>query len=178
MSLGLEDAHQESRMLASARWSRFAITSGLLAAAGTLFVASPAAAQGGADLATARKCFEDMWVRHDTTAVARCNAPSYPEHATAGDTVTTHASTYAFLRSVFTAYPDIKGTVLEQLPHGDRIITRWRVVGTNKNTNKQLAMNGITIARIAAGKVVEAWEAFDNLPVLVSQGYTVTPPRN
>jgi hypothetical protein len=165
-------------MLASARWSRFAIASCLLTGAALLLVAPPVAAQGGADLATARKCFEDIWVRHDTTAVARCNAPSYPEHSTAGDTVTTHASTYAFLRGVFTEYPDMRGTILEQLPHGDRIITRWRVVGTNKNTNKQLAMNGITIERIAAGKVVEAWEAFDNLPVLVSQGYTVTPPRN
>ena len=128
-------------MHASARWSRVAIASRLLAAAALLFVAPPVAAQGGADLATARKCFEDIWVRHDTTAVARCNAPSYPEHGTAGDTVATHASTYAFLRSVFTDYPDMKGTVVEQLPHGDRIITRWRVVGTNKNTKKQLAMS-------------------------------------
>jgi len=36
-------------------------------------------------------------------------------------------------------------------------------------------MNGITIDRIAGGKVVESWEAYDNLAVLVSQGYTVTP---
>ena len=163
-------------MHASARWSRVAIASRLLAAAALLFVAPPVAAQGGADLATARKCFEDIWVRHDTTAVARCNAPSYPEHGTAGDTVATHASTYAFLRSVFTDYPDMKGTVVEQLPHGDRIITRWRVVGTNKNTKKPLTLNGITIDRIAGGKVVESWEAYDNLAVLVSQGYTVTPP--
>jgi predicted ester cyclase len=118
-----------------------------------------------------------FWVRHDTTAVARCQAPSYKDHGTAGDTVTTHASTYAFLREVFTAYPDMKGTILEQIPHGDRIITRWRVVGTNKTTGKQLAMNGIAIDRIAAGKTVESWGAFDNMPVLVSQGYTITPPN-
>src|SRR5215204_1941454 len=165
-------------MFASARWSRFVIASRLLAALAILFVAPRASAQGGPDLAAAKKCFEDVWVRHDTTAVARCQAPSYPEHGTAGDTVTTHASTYAFLRGVFTDYPDMKGTILEQLPHGDRIITRWRIVGTNRNTKKQLAMNGITIERIAGGKVVEAWEAFDNLPLLVAQGYTVTPPRN
>jgi len=163
-------------MLASAGWSRLVVPSRLLAAAATLFVAPSAAAQG-ADLAAARKCFEDIWVRHDTTAVARCQAPSYPEHGTAGDTVTTHASTYEFLRNVFTAYPDIKGTILEQLPHGDRIITRWRVVGTNKTTGKQLAMNGIAIDRIAGGKTVESWGAFDNMPVLVSQGYTITPPN-
>jgi hypothetical protein len=119
-------------MLASAGWSRLAVASRLVAAAATMFVAPTASAQG-ADLAVARKCFEDIWVRHDTTAVARCQAPSYPEHGTAGDTVSTHASTYAFLREVFGSYPDIKGTVLEQIPHGDRIITRWRVVGTHKD---------------------------------------------
>jgi len=112
-------------MFTSARWSRFAIASRLLAIVATLFVAPPASAQGP-DLAAAKKCFEDIWVRHDTTAVARCQSPSFPEHGTAGDTVTTHASTYAFLRGVFTDYPDMKGTILEQLPHGDRIITRWR----------------------------------------------------
>jgi hypothetical protein len=164
-------------MLGSAGWSRLVVASRLLAAAAILFVAPSASAQG-ADLAVARKCFEDIWVRHDTTAVARCQAPSYPEHGTAGDTVTTHASTYAFLRNVFTEYPDMKGTILEQLPHGDRIITRWRVVGTNKNTKKQLAMNGIAIDRIAGGKTVESWGAFDNMLVLVSQGYTITPPKD
>jgi len=158
----------------SLRW--IAVSSRLIAAAVIVFVVPRSAAAQGADLAVARKCFEDMWVRHDTTAVPRCNAPSYKDHGTAGDTVTTHASTYAFLRTVFTEYPDMKGTVLEQLPHGDRIITRWRVEGTNRNTKKQLSMYGIAIDRIAAGKVVESWGAFDNLPVLVSQGYTITPP--
>ena len=38
-------------------------------------------------------------------------------------------------------------------------------------------MNGIAIDRIAGAKVVESWGAFDNLPVLVSQGYTITPPN-
>lgn len=156
--------------------SRIVVSSRVLVALALIFVAPRAFAQG-ADLAVAKKCFEDMWVRHDTTAVPRCNAPSYKDHGTAGDTVATHASTYAFLRGVFTDYPDMKGTILEQIPHGDRIITRWRVVGTNKNTKKQLAMNGIAIDRIAGGKVVESWGAFDNLPVMLSQGFTLTPPR-
>ena len=51
------------------------------------------------------------------------------------------------------------------------------VVGTNKNTKKQLAMNGISIDRIVGGKTVESWGAFDYVPVLVSQGYTITPPN-
>jgi predicted ester cyclase len=148
----------------------------LMVAAIVLVAPSPASAQG-ADLAVARRCFDDIWVRHDTTAVARCNAPSIPDHSTAGDTTMTHASQYAFLRMVFTAYPDIKGTILEQLPHGDRIITRWRIVGTNVNTKLPLAMNGIAIDRVAGGKVVETWGAYDNMPVLVSQGYTITPPK-
>jgi len=164
-------------MLASAGWSRFVVASRLVVAAATMFVAPSLSAQVDADLKVARKCFQDIWSLHDTTAVARCQAPSYPDHGTAGDTVTTHASTYAFLRQVFAAYPDIKGTILEQIPHGDRIITRWRVVGTNSTTHKPLAMNGISIERIAGGKTVESWGAFDNLPLMVSQGYTITPPK-
>ena len=164
-------------MVASIWRSRVLISSRVVIAFSLIFVAPRAFAQGP-DLAAARKCFEDMWVRHDTTAVARCHAPSYTEHGTAGDTVTTHASTYAFLRGVFTAFPDMKGTILEQIPHGDRIITRWRIVGTNQTTKKRLAMNGIAIDRIAGNKIVESWGAFDNLAVLVSEGYTITPPKD
>ena len=164
-------------MLASHPVRRVALTCRIVAVTAIDLLAPNVASAQGPDLAAAKKCFEDQWVRHDTTAVIRCSAPSYTDHGTAGDTTTTHASQIAFLKSVFEAYPDMKGTILEQLPHGDRIITRWRVVGTNKNTKKQLAMNGIAIDRIVGGKTVESWGAFDNLPVLISQGYTITPPK-
>ena len=58
-----------------------------------------------------------------------------------------------------------------------RWLARWRVVGTNSKTHKPLSMNGISIERIAGGKTVESWGAFDNLPLMVSQGYTITPPK-
>ena len=38
-------------------------------------------------------------------------------------------------------------------------------------------MNGIAIDQIAGGKTVESWRAFDNMSVLVSQGYPITPPN-
>jgi hypothetical protein len=38
-------------------------------------------------------------------------------------------------------------------------------------------MNGIAIDRIVGRKVVESWGAFDNMAVMVSQGYTITPPK-
>ena len=47
----------------------------------------------------------------------------------------------------------------------------------HKTWKKHLAMNGIAIDQIAGGKTVESWGAFDNMSVLVSQGYTITPPN-
>src|SRR5215207_8915759 len=99
-------------MLAFARWSRFAVASRLLAAAATLLVAPRVSAQGSADLAVAKKCFEDVWVRHDTTAMARCQAPSYPEHGTAGDTRRGLAQWPTRSRAETEQYPDLIGATV------------------------------------------------------------------
>jgi hypothetical protein len=47
----------------------------------------------------------------------------------------------------------------------------------HKTTKNQLAMNGTAIDQIAGGKAVESWGAFDNMSVLVSPGYPITPPN-
>jgi len=46
-----------------------------------------------------------------------------------------------------------------------------------KTIKKQLAMNGTAIDQSAGGKAVESCGAFDNMLVLVSQGYPITPPN-
>ena len=69
----------------------------LMVAAIAIVVPSPASAQG-ADLAVARKCFDDIWVRHNTTAVARCNAASIPDHSTAGSSCRSFGKTNAVTR--------------------------------------------------------------------------------
>lgn len=63
--------------------------------------------------------------------------------------------------------------VEDQVAEGDTVVTRWRARGTHRGqlgpivaTDREFVMDGITIERIAAGKIVEVWVARDELGLL------------
>jgi predicted ester cyclase len=80
-----------------------------------------------------------------------------------------------------TAFPNIHVTIEDQIAEGDKVVTRWTGHGTHQGelmgippTNKAVTVTGIAIDRIVAGKIVEHWENFDQLGMLVQLG--VVPP--
>ena len=80
-----------------------------------------------------------------------------------------------------TGFPDIKTTVEELVAEGDRVVARWTWRGTNSGefqgmppTGKQVTGTGISIHRLANGKMAEAWVNFDALGMLQQLG--VLPP--
>jgi predicted ester cyclase len=82
------------------------------------------------------------------------------------------------------AFHDGSLTVDDQVVDGDRVATKWTVTGTHTGefagiapTGKQVTVSGVTISRIAAGKVVEAWTTWDRLGLLVQLGAVGEPAR-
>ncbi len=80
------------------------------------------------------------------------------------------------------AFPDLHVTVEDQLAEGDRVATRWIARGTHKGqfqampaTGKQMTMAGMTIFRIANGKLVEGWTNADTLGMLQQLGAVPAP---
>ena len=62
----------------------------------------------------------------------------------------------------YSAFPDVKTSVEEMIGEGDRIATRWICRGTHQGefagippTGKPFQLNGMTICRVANGKVIE-----------------------
>ena len=58
------------------------------------------------------------------------------------------------------AFPDLHFTIEAQVAEGDRVVTRWTAGGTNTGslggmppTGKAVVVSGISIERIAGGKV-------------------------
>ena len=79
----------------------------------------------------------------------------------------------AFVDRYRRAFPDAHSTVEDQVAEGDKVVTRWRAAGTQLGelgpippTGRPFVMEGITIERIAAGKIVEVWVARDELGLL------------
>jgi SnoaL-like polyketide cyclase/Stage II sporulation protein E (SpoIIE) len=70
-----------------------------------------------------------------------------------------------------TAFPDLKATVDDIFAEGDRVAYRWSTRGTHLGdwlgippTGNHMAATGISIFRIAGGKVVEGWTSMDLSP--------------
>jgi steroid delta-isomerase-like uncharacterized protein len=75
------------------------------------------------------------------------------------------------------AYSDARIEVHEQIAEGDLVVTRWTGKGTHDGelmgippTGKWAEVTGITIDRIADGKIVESWNCFDALGMMQQLG--------
>ena len=75
-----------------------------------------------------------------------------------------------FLLSLFSAFPDARWTMEDQIAEGDKVATRWSFLGTHSGTFMGIAptgnhviTGGICIDHIVGGKIVEEWEEWDTL---------------
>jgi predicted ester cyclase len=77
-----------------------------------------------------------------------------------------------------TALPDLNVTVEDELVEGEKVVNRFTLRGTHQGeveefgppTGSQMELKGITISRIEGGKIVEEWQAYDNLSVMQQLG--------
>ena len=88
----------------------------------------------------------------------------------------------AFIRDYRRAFPDALSTVEDQVAEGDRVVTRWRARGTHRGdlgsipaTGRRIDVEGITIERIAAGRIAEVWVVRDWLGLLRQLGALPDP---
>jgi predicted ester cyclase len=75
------------------------------------------------------------------------------------------------------AFPDMKLTIEDEITESDKVVTRWTMHATHQGdlmgippTGKQVTAGGISIDRIAEGKVVEHWAEFDRLGLMQQLG--------
>lgn len=89
----------------------------------------------------------------------------------------------AFYQRMWSAFPDARVEIDEAIEAGDRVVARFRFLGTHKGeflgvapTGKAIETHGITILKMKDGKCVERWSATDFLAVMVQLG-AFTPPK-
>jgi steroid delta-isomerase-like uncharacterized protein len=80
------------------------------------------------------------------------------------------------------AFHDATVTIDDQIAEGDRVMTRWTGRGTHTGelmgiapTGKEVTVSGITVSRLAGGKIAEEWELMDALGMLVQLGAVPQP---
>ena len=87
---------------------------------------------------------------------------------------------YAAIRS---AVPDARYEVDDVIAEGDRVVVRWRMVGTHEGvfrdiapTGRQIVLKGIAIYRVAGGRLMERWVVSD-LHGALEQSRAVIPDQ-
>jgi steroid delta-isomerase-like uncharacterized protein len=76
------------------------------------------------------------------------------------------------------AFPDLENIVEDMVAEGDKVVVRFRARGTHDGeteafgppTGKRMDITGITIKRVADGKIAEAWTNFDALGMMQQLG--------
>jgi predicted ester cyclase len=72
------------------------------------------------------------------------------------------------VNSYRTAFPDVTLIIDDILAEGNKVTVRWTARGTHKGelmrippTGKEVTLTGISVVRIAGGKVAEHWVTWD-----------------
>jgi steroid delta-isomerase-like uncharacterized protein len=87
-----------------------------------------------------------------------------------------------FLSMYLTASPDLHFTIEDQVAEGDKVATRYMAGGTHLGpfmgippTGKHVIATGMSIIRVANGKIVEEWANGDDLGLLQQLGVVPAP---
>jgi len=130
-----------------------------------------------------RRFVEEFWNKGNLESLNEHQAASYVHHDPGSPEITDREGFKQFAIMTRTGFPDFNVTIEDIIAEGDKVVTRWSVRGTHKGalgeippTGKEVTMTGITIDRIADGKVVEGWFHSDDLGFWQQLG--VIPPMD
>jgi steroid delta-isomerase-like uncharacterized protein len=113
--------------------------------------------------------FTELFSSGDEALADEVLSPDVVFHGTAGDgELRGIEELKRFVAEYRRAFPDAVSTVEDQIAEDDKVVTRWRASGTGRG--RQFAMDGVTIERIADGRIAEVWVARDELGLLRQLG--------
>ena len=124
-----------------------------------------------------RRFFDELWNAKRLDRVDEFVAQDYVD----GNAMPGQASGLDGARQKWAMYfvgiPDLSATIHDLVAEADKVVVRFTAEGTHQGTllgipasGKHLRVSGISIYRLAAGKVVEHWEEGDRLGLLQQLG--------
>ena len=128
-----------------------------------------------ANKAILRRVLEEGFSKHNVAVFGELYADCVYHAPAVGDL---RGEAYRqFMAATLAAFPDGRWTIEDQVAEGDKVVTRWSLVGTHQGalmglapTGKHIAAGGIIISRIVDGKIVEEWEEWDTLGMVQQLG--------
>jgi steroid delta-isomerase-like uncharacterized protein len=132
--------------------------------------------------AIVRRWFAETDKGNDAIIVELC-APDYIDHSPpVPDVPPGSAGVHCANAVLRAAFPDTRHTIEDQIAEGDMVVTRLRARATFRSeflgippTGQPVEIGGITIHRLADGKLVEHWGNIDALSFMQQLGAIPAP---
>lgn len=130
-----------------------------------------------------RRVVDGVWMDRNFAVVDELIAQDYIGHdPTQPEPIRGRDGFKQFVGMYQAAFHDAAVTIDDQIAEGDRVVTRWTGRGTHTGelmgiapTGKEVTVSGITVTRLAGGKIAEEWELMDALGMLVQLGAVPQP---
>jgi steroid delta-isomerase-like uncharacterized protein len=113
-----------------------------------------------------RKSMEEIWSKGNLDAAGEVYAADVVIHNAAPGNPGGLEGVRFTVNGIRSAFPDLQFTVEDLIVEGDKVAQRWSWTGTQKGefmgappTGTKTTMSGMSIVRIANGKIVEIWSA-------------------
>jgi steroid delta-isomerase-like uncharacterized protein len=132
--------------------------------------------------ALVRRQLEEVFNKHNPGAVDQFFGPDYVNHSALPGMPNDRDGLKASVSGFLSAFPDLKVTSDFQVAEGDKVVMRYTATGTHTGelmgmpaTGKRVHMTGISIARVAGGKIVEEWNEADMMGMMQQLGVVPAP---
>jgi steroid delta-isomerase-like uncharacterized protein len=150
-------------------------------------IAAPGAAktidEPDANKALVRRFFEDVWSTGDIARRDAFLAPGYRGHMSGSPQTIDRDGWTTWFQGFRSAFPDARFNIEDMIAEDDRVAARLTMRGTQLGplngipaTGRSVVVSGMSIERIAQGRIVEGWNENDALGMLTQLG-AFPPPR-
>jgi steroid delta-isomerase-like uncharacterized protein len=120
-----------------------------------------------------RRFYKEVYGDWNMSLVNEIVSPQFISHDWPEGSPTGPEGFEAFYSAIRNALPDARYAVDDLISEGDKVVVRWRLLGTHLGdfrgiapTGRPIALNGIAIYRLDCGKLLERWVVTDVHSVL------------
>src|SRR6185312_10291512 len=124
-----------------------------------------------------RRFYKEVYVNWNMALADDVLSPQFTSHDWPEDGPTGPKAFRAYYSAIRSALPDARYEVDDLVAEGDKVVVRWRLLGTHKGafrgiapTGQPITLKGIAIYRMERGKLMERWVVSDLYGALEGSG--------
>jgi len=118
--------------------------------------------------ALVRRFYETVYVDWNMAFADEVLSPRFTSHDWPANGPTGPKAFRDYYSAIRSAVPDARYEVDDLVAEGDRVVVRWRLLGTHKGafrgippSGRSITLKGIAIYRVESGKLMERWVVSD-----------------